>query len=126
MSLEQAIQDNTAAIRDLIASLGTKASGSPLVNSTEAPAISTKSTSAKKATKAAEPAPVVEPEAAADVDFKTVQTAAIKYVAAAGGKQHLTALLKKNFGVEKISEKPDSYAEMLAAIEKATTDLSVE
>lgn len=125
MSLEQAIQDNTAAIRDLIASLGNKASGSPLVTNAEPTPVSTKSTSTKK-TKAAESAPAVEPETVAEVDFKTVQTAAIKYVAAAGGKQHLTALLKKNFGVEKISEKPDSYAEMLSAIEKATTDLSVE
>lgn len=69
-------------------------------------------------------APKVEtPPPTAEVDFKEVQQVAIKYVGLAGGKPAFTAFLKKHWGVEKISDRPDAYAEMLAKLNEAIAEL---
>lgn len=95
--------------------------GAKTATDTPAPA----KTEAKKAAAPAKkeaPAPAPEPTVA-EVDFKTVQQAAIKYVGVAGGKPAFTAFLKKNFGVEKISDAPDRYPEMLAKLTAAIEEL---
>lgn len=125
MSLEQALQENTAAVKSLLAVLLTKASigtntpevvanakveDAPVVAKTE---VKTE-TKAPKATKAETKAPKV-----ADVDALTLADVSPLIVAIAKehGKEGAIALMEK-FGVKKLGElSADRYAEFKVAAE---------
>ena len=119
MSLEQAITENTAAIKNLTAALEAHVVAS-LAKSTPAPEATLPSTDkpaerAPKDTKPAKPAA----KSAAEVEFKDIEAPFIAYVKKAGRDPAIVLL--GELGVKRLSElKPEQYAKALAAIEKAS------
>lgn len=134
MSLEIALQENTAAIRELIAAIQSGAVPAVATN-VEAPAakksaaaVKEAASSGQKNTKAADPAPTAEEPAkseAADTRATEQPTydqvaKAITTLAKAKGRDVAVGLLKR-FGVAKGPDlMPEQYADALAA---ATAEL---
>lgn len=118
MSLEQALADNTAAVKALHAHLAGAPAATPLsakLDKVEA-----------KIAETAKPAPKTEPKKTAAapapkadaVDYEKVRAAVLALCAAKGKPAGLAVLAE--FGVEKATElKAEQYAEALAALEAA-------
>jgi hypothetical protein len=126
MSLENALQENTAAIRDLIAAMQGAPVAAPVVAEpkAEAPAKTEKKAKAEKAetpkVEAAatpEPKEEVAPVADEDAPDATYQDAAqaITALSKIKGRDAAVALLKK-FGASKLPEvKPEDFNAIVAA-----------
>ena len=111
MSLEQAITENTAAIKNLTAALEERARviAASFAENTPVP-----EATPPKDTKPAKPAA----KSAAEVTFKDIEAPFIAYVKKAGRDPAIVLL--GELGVKRLSElKPEQYAKALAAIEKA-------
>lgn len=116
MNLEAAVQENTAALRDLIATV--KAHGVPTPVAASEPAKPTKAPAASAAQTSAKP---VQPEAPAgkaltyEADIKPV---ALKVIAKSGNPG-LKAVLGK-YGAEKAFDVPaEKYPDLLADLKAA-------
>lgn len=126
MSLEIALQENTNAIRALIAALGTKPLDMPenpkvwVDQPVGKPAATPTATAPAPAAAApSAPAAASPSSAAPDIDFDTIKKAFLKLSTTDGGRAKCEAVLKPH-GLAKLSEaKPEQYAEILANIQKA-------
>lgn len=115
MSLEEAIAANTAAIRDLIAALGSRPAKAAVA---EKPKQVRGEKSAPEA-EAAPEAPVVQAEPATVLTYDDIRVPFLTHLVAKKGRDAGAALLKQ-FGVAeggKLSDVPEArWAEVLAAI----------
>lgn len=120
MSLEDAVKDNTAAIRDLIHALGAQRAAAPNTVPTPGKPVKEAKPAATQPTAAAPAAPTQSAEPSTTIDFVTqIQQPIIKL--AATGKRDLAMSILTQFGAAKASEiKPADYAAAVEAIAKAT------
>lgn len=130
MSLEQALQENTAAIKELIAAW-LKAGGVPVAAAPAESEQPEQKAETKNKAKAAllaakpkpepkpEPEPQPEPQTEPTVDYPTLQKAVFA-LANAKGRDAVVELIKAEFGVGSAKElKPGQWADALAKVNAA-------
>ena len=138
MSLEVAIQENTKAVRDLIATLN-RAPNSPTAptktvgGGTGAPIVGADqvarpaATNAKPAPATPPAKPATPPSTPAALNYmKDVQPTALKLVGAEGGRAKMVEILTK-YGVKLGAElKPEQLAGFLADVKAAIAELAAK
>lgn len=113
MSLEQALADNTAAIRELIAALAHQAPAAPKAAKAEK-AAATPPAPAPAPVEPAAPAPAPASPSEPAVDYATLQKAVF---ALAGKSREAAAAVAQSFGVKTFKELDASrWGEALAAV----------
>lgn len=117
MSIEQAIADNTAALRDLIAVLSKQSAVATVAPKQEKAKPEPKVEKAPEAPKVEAPAPQDAPPADAPIDFEAVKGPFLELCKVRGADAGRNLL--SGFGVAKLSEiKPAEYGAALSAIQK--------
>lgn len=122
MSLEQALEKNTAALIALTAAYlaqDTKTDTASVQKAEKAPATETKDEKETKQPPAETKAEAKTTEPAAEIKYADVAALVTAKVKRDGSKDPAVALLKKTAGVEKLAEaKPEQWAAIVAAFKE--------